>query len=125
MYTLALAILLWSSAPGLARAQSTLGSFTSHNLFANLYYDFHNDSRWTPYIGAGIGVGFAELDWGQVWARSLDPSDITTGAGLPNASEIRERLAGGLRADDRRHRVLESGRHVPTSVLRMEDVYAF
>jgi opacity protein-like surface antigen len=27
-----------------------------HTAFANLYYDFHNSSRFTPYVGAGIGI---------------------------------------------------------------------
>jgi opacity protein-like surface antigen len=27
-------------------------------LLFNLYYDFHNDSAFTPYLGAGAGVGF-------------------------------------------------------------------
>lgn len=31
----------------------TLGSVISHNLFANVYYDFDNDTRFTPYLGVG------------------------------------------------------------------------
>lgn len=27
-------------------------------LFMNAYYDFHNDTAFTPYVGAGIGLGF-------------------------------------------------------------------
>lgn len=27
-------------------------------LFANAYWDFHNSSAFTPYIGAGLGMGF-------------------------------------------------------------------
>jgi opacity protein-like surface antigen len=27
-------------------------------LFVNAYFDFHNSTSFTPYIGAGIGVGF-------------------------------------------------------------------
>ena len=30
----------------------------------NLWYDFHNDSKWIPYVGAGIG--FIEVDFGDV-----------------------------------------------------------
>ncbi len=75
-------------------AEERLGSLTSHNLFGNLYFDFVNTSRFTPYIGFGVGVGFTEADWGSLWARNPDPSKIATGRGLPNADEIRRNLAG-------------------------------
>jgi opacity protein-like surface antigen len=29
-------------------------------LFFNLYYDFHNSTNFTPYIGAGVGIGFID-----------------------------------------------------------------
>ena len=76
------------------RAEESLGSLTSHNLFGNLYLDFANGSRFTPYIGFGVGVAFAEADWGSVWERNPDPNRIATGAGQPNAAEIRSNLAG-------------------------------
>ena len=28
----------------------------SHNFFANLYYDYRSDSKFTPYVGIGIGL---------------------------------------------------------------------
>lgn len=39
------------------------------SLFANVYADWHNDTAFTPYVGAGIGIGFVttkadESDWG-------------------------------------------------------------
>ncbi|MCE2391958.1 MAG: hypothetical protein J4G09_10815 [Proteobacteria bacterium] len=39
-------------------------------------------------------MAFAEADWGSVWARNPDPERIATGAGQPNAAEIRRNLAG-------------------------------
>ncbi len=71
-----------------------IDSLTSHNLFANLYIDFANKSKFTPYIGAGIGVGFTDLDYASVWARNSDAGRIETGEGLANAAEIRANLAG-------------------------------
>ena len=50
--------------------QEYVGSITSHNLFGNLYYDFANTSRFTPYIGIGGGVGVTEVDWGSNWTRT-------------------------------------------------------
>ncbi len=71
-----------------------IGSVTSHVLFSNVYFDFTNDaSRFTPYIGAGVGVGLMNLDYGGLFARNADPSKITTAEGLPNEAEVRQNLA--------------------------------
>ena len=81
------------------RAEDRLGNLTSHNLFGNLYFDFTNDSRFTPYVGVGAGVGLTDVDWGSIWARNADPDKITTGADFPFASDaqrvaFRQNLAG-------------------------------
>jgi opacity protein-like surface antigen len=47
---------------------------TDQNIFANLYYDFANSSRFTPYIGAGIGVDQRRLKR----VSSQDPSCAST-----------------------------------------------
>lgn len=78
----------------LLKAEDRVGSVTSHNLFGNLYYDFFNTSRFTPYIGFGFGVGFTDMDYGSLWARNPDPAAITTGQGRSNAAVIRRNLAG-------------------------------
>ena len=75
-------------------ATDRIGSVTSNNLFGNLYIDFPNKSRFTPYLGLGGGVAFTDMDYGQLAARNPDPNAITTGAGLPNVDEIRRNLAG-------------------------------
>lgn len=75
-------------------ATERIDSVTSHNLFGNLYLDFFNTSRFTPYVGFGVGVGFTDLDYGGLFTRNPDVSQITTGEGLPNAAEIRQNLAG-------------------------------
>ena len=77
----------------LVRTIDRLGSLTSHNLFANVYMDFETEGKLTPYIGVGVGFGFTEAEYGSLWARNSDASRITTGEGLPNATEIRENLA--------------------------------
>ncbi len=82
----------------IVRTTDRIGSLTSHNLFGNLYYDFINTSRFTPYIGIGGGVGFTEMEYGGLWARNPDPDRIRTGVGLPNADEIRRNLAGTVSA---------------------------
>ena len=34
------------------------GTWNNSTLFANLFWDFHNDTAVTPYVGAGIGLAF-------------------------------------------------------------------
>ena len=84
----------------IVRAEEHIGDVSSHNLFANLYMDFANGSRFTPYVGIGIGFGFTELEYGGVFARDVDPTNITTGnappggQALPNAAQVQQNLAG-------------------------------
>lgn len=33
-------------------------TFNNSTLFGNVYYDFHNDTAFTPYVGAGLGLAF-------------------------------------------------------------------
>ncbi len=77
----------------LVRTIDRIGDLTSHNLFANLYYDFSGNGRFTPYVGIGIGLGFTEVEYSSLWARNSDAARITTGEGLPNAAEIQANLA--------------------------------
>lgn len=83
----------------IVQATDRIGSITSHNLFGNVFYDFVNTSRFTPYIGIGGGVGFTDMEYGSVWARNEDTMNadgsykISTGADLPNYDEIRRNLA--------------------------------
>lgn len=37
---------------------SVKGTWNQSTLFANLYWDIHNDSPFTPWIGAGVGLAF-------------------------------------------------------------------
>ncbi len=37
---------------------STKGEWNVQTLFLNAYWDFHNSTAFTPYIGAGAGLGF-------------------------------------------------------------------
>ena len=86
------------------RAEEHIGSLTSHNVFGNVYYDFANGSRLTPYIGLGAGFGVTDLDNGRIWARNHDWRQINTARDLPNGEEVRRNLAGttsSLHASDR------------------------
>ncbi|MDR2055305.1 MAG: outer membrane beta-barrel protein [Desulfovibrio sp.] len=51
-------------------------------LFFNAYWDFHNSTAFTPYIGAGIGVGFIN--------SSYDVSGYLNGQKLGSVSESKQ-----------------------------------
>ena len=74
-------------------ATDYLGSVSSHTLFANLYWDLRTRSRFTPYVGVGVGIGSTALTYGSLWARNANPAAIGTGEGLPNVDDIRRNLA--------------------------------
>ncbi len=40
------------------RLNSLKGVWNNSTLFANVFWDFHNDSNFTPYIGGGLGMAF-------------------------------------------------------------------
>lgn len=40
-----------------------VSDFSAHQFFVNAYYDFLNSSRWTPYVGAGVGWARTSLDY--------------------------------------------------------------
>ncbi len=51
-------------------ANESVDNVTGHNLFANVYYDFVNASRFTPYIGAGVGWQRMEFDHDVAFVRN-------------------------------------------------------
>lgn len=57
------------------RTSSTLYNY---NLIANLYYDFRNQSRWTPSVGLGLGIGRVHAA-GTTSNNTLVINDLTTG----------------------------------------------
>ncbi len=60
-------------------AYGRVGDLQSHGVFVNVYYDFGPaSSSWIPYVGAGVGVERAALDYGTVWKRNDDPERIAT-----------------------------------------------
>lgn len=40
-----------------------IGDYTIRQMFANVYYDFPNRTRWTPFIGAGVGWASTEFNY--------------------------------------------------------------
>lgn len=78
----------------LSTGVETLDAVRSHEIFLMGFYDWPTRGEWKPYVGLGAGVSWMRMEFSWLWARSADPRDIVTGAGQPNAEEIRRNLAG-------------------------------
>lgn len=51
--------------------------YNVQTLFLNVYWDFHNDSAFTPYIGAGAGMALVRTDF-EIKAGALSDSGFET-----------------------------------------------
>ena len=73
------AVILAKREQEIAVAEGGVDDLRSHNFFANVYYDFGpSTASWTPYVGAGVGLERASLDYFSLWKRNHDPERITT-----------------------------------------------
>lgn len=43
----------------------TISGYRAHQIFANVYYDFSNNSPWTPSVGAGVGIAGVNLNYNR------------------------------------------------------------
>ena len=55
-------------------------------LFANVYYDFENDSPWTPFVGAGAGTGCVCLDYSNRYVRKTIAQGFYPAGGVDPAT---------------------------------------
>jgi opacity protein-like surface antigen len=67
-------------------------SYTMHTAFANVYADWHNNTRFTPYVGGGAGLAFI-TGKASFWssAESLWSTGATGFGGGPGDVEWTER----------------------------------
>ncbi|MFT3959664.1 MAG: outer membrane beta-barrel protein [Desulfovibrio sp.] len=58
---------------------STKGEWNIQTLFMNAYWDFHNSTAFTPYVGAGAGLGFIKSKYkSELSANGNSDSDSVT-----------------------------------------------
>ena len=56
-----------------------VGEFDTHSLFASGYYDFFTESKFSPYIGLGLGPTLIETDQVNSGYYASDTSEVTFG----------------------------------------------
>lgn len=109
--------------PADAGISGVSGDFSVATLLANAYVDLGNWHNLTPYVGAGIGGAYADLDapgygsgWGLAWGvmggvavslapnmqldvgyRYLNIENVDFGGGLPEIDQSAHEIRVGLR----------------------------
>ncbi len=79
----------WAVAP-----VETLSDVQAEEAFLNLYYDFENRTRWTPYAGAGIGFAQIEAHYAASFVRKPHQEYLAIGF-VPDWPEEAKRAAAG------------------------------
>ncbi len=64
----------------LGRSQSGDGNVNSTAFLVNAFYDFDNNSRWTPYVGGGVGLARVEWDGVEASGGARLDDDVYLGA---------------------------------------------
>ena len=80
--------------------EDAVDNLMSHNFFANLYYDYRTDSKFTPYAGFGIGFAQVSVQYRTRWQRSRNADDISVFDRNQRGGELNQRLAGALTHDE-------------------------
>jgi outer membrane autotransporter protein len=88
----------WNSGDA-ANIREIKGTWNDSTLFANLYWDFHNDTAFTPYVGGGLGMAFnyAGYDFqdlnGNRWSMDDRQTNFAWNLGLGVAFNFNDNLA--------------------------------
>ncbi len=92
--------------PGFQTVMDGVDDVLSHNVFANVYYDFRSDSNFTPYLGIGVGFAKVSLSYRTLWRRTNDHENITVfdtegliGDELAKAQALNREIAGRITTD--------------------------
>ncbi len=79
--------------------EDAVDNLMSHNVFANVYYDYRTTSKFTPYVGIGLGLARVSVDYRTRWHRNPNGDEINV---IPASYgvELNQRLAGLLSNDE-------------------------
>lgn len=61
---------------GVSEPQELSSEISISTLFVNIYYDFKNSSKFTPYIGAGLGIAFIGIEGNSQTVGNIYAEDV-------------------------------------------------
>ena len=73
---------------------ASISDFQANQFFVNAYYDFRNDSPWTPYLGAGIGWAHTSLRYGNFYIRQSGQDYLDAVSSQDWPLEVKREAAG-------------------------------
>lgn len=76
---------------------ASISDFQANQFFVNVYYDFRNDSPWTPYLGAGLGWAHTSMRYENFYIRKSGQAylDAVSEQGWPaNTDPVKLAAAG-------------------------------
>lgn len=88
-----------STLPQFETVQDAVDDVLTHNFFANLYYDFHSDSKFTPYLGMGVGLASVTVEYRTLWHRNGISQTKVFDNNRPGGQELNQKLAGTITGD--------------------------
>ena len=82
--------------PTLDIVQDAVDDVMSHSVLANVYYDFRSGSRFTPYVGIGVGFSDVSVEYRTLWHRTniLGPDNMIVEPEGAREEELNRRLLG-------------------------------
>ena len=87
-------------ATGGGGVEDAVDNLMSHNFFANLYYDYRSNSKFTPYVGGGIGLAQVSVQYRTRWHRNPNGDEINAIQPPHGDPALNQRLAGLLSNDE-------------------------
>lgn len=103
----------WSSNNGKIK-----GTWNSSTLMANVFYDFHNSTQFTPYVGGGLGLAFNYAGYdvhnnnGDNFSMSEHTTNFAWNVGLGAAYNFNENFSV-----DAQYRFVGLGHTEPSSTV--------
>lgn len=73
---------------------ASISDFQANQFFVNAYYDFRNDSPWTPYLGAGLGWAHTSLRYGNFYIRQSGQDYLDAVSSQDWPLEVKREAAG-------------------------------
>ena len=102
----------------------TRARLQNNSLLLNAYYDFHTCTKWTPYIGAGLGVAMLKITTNEIYSdghikKSVKSHNLAWQLGAGVAYDLTQNIAL-----DAGYRYIDGGAAVVEKRIESASYYA-